>query len=106
MIRAVVYCAEWDLDSDNFCLTHPDEPPPQPPAELMEWYAFRRYGLPPNGGGLRDQPLGWMDRCEYLDSVYRAWASWMAGDKSPEWVNAHPREYGLARWLREYVYGK
>jgi len=106
MIKAVVYRAEWEHSANDFRITHQGEPPPQLPAELREWQAFKRYGLPPNAGGQRDQPLGWMDRCERMDYCYRVWRAWMACDKGPEWVDAHPDEYKTARQLRSMVYGK
>jgi len=105
MIRAVVLRAEWDHDNDNYRIVHQDEPPPQFPAGLLEWWDFRRYGLPPNAGGMRDQPLGWMDRCQQLAEAYRVWSAWTACDKGPEWREANPEMTRTALQLREMVYG-
>ena len=105
MIRAVVLLAEWDHDNDNYRITHQDEPPPATPAMLAEWWDFRRYGLPPNAGGMRDQPLGWMHNCQQLAEAYRVWLAWMTCDKGPDWRRAHPGETRTALQLRGMVYG-
>jgi hypothetical protein len=105
MIRAVVYCAEWQHDRNAFVLAHPGEPPPSFPYELVEFWDFQRYGLPPNAGGLRDQPLGWLDRCKALDRIWRAWAAYLGGDQGPEWYREHAAEARVAREVKEIVYG-
>ena len=105
MIRAVVYRAEWDHDGDAFEMTHPDEPPPAFPGELVEFWDFQRYGLPPNAGGLRAQPFGWLARCKTLDRVYRAWRAWLASDKGPEWIKDHRADWDVVKQVREIVYG-
>ena len=106
MIRAVVERATWEHAPDDWPITHPGQPIPPPPYELQEWWDFLRYGLPPNAGGMRDQPLGWMDRCQTLDAYYRAWAAWLSGNKGPMWRKEHPEQAELALWLRESGYGE
>lgn len=101
----MVYLAEWELSRDNFRITHPDEPPPQAPPLLQEYWRFRRYGLPPLAGGLRDQPVNWFEHAELLERAYSAWSAWMAGDKGPDWRKAHADVMPLIKWLRELVYG-
>ena len=105
MIRAVVLLAEWDHDKKTYPIKHPDEPPPRTPPELLEWWRFRKYGLPPLAGGMRDQPIGWMERCETMDSIYRAWVAWLTGDKSPEWRKQHPDDNRIAQHIRKEIYG-
>ena len=105
MIAAVIHLAEWDHSPNDFRIVHEGEPQPQMPPELREWYDFRSYGLPPNAGGQRDQPYGWLDSCKRLAYYYRVWRAWMASDKGPEYAEAHPDEYKAARQLREIVYG-
>lgn len=106
MIRAVVYLAEYHHDANNFALMHPAEQPPRTPPELREWWSFQRYGLPPLAGGMRDQPYGWIERCQTLDSIYRAWTAWTAGDKSAAWRNEHPDDNRIAQSVRSEVYGE
>lgn len=101
----MVYRAEWDHDENAFRLTHPDEPPPQVAPLLSEFWRFRRYGLPPLAGGMRDQPLNWFEHGELLERAYSAWAAWMAGDKGVEWRKTHADIMPLIKWLRELVYG-
>jgi len=101
----VVFLAEWELSRDNFRITHPDEPPPLAPPLLQEYWRFRRYGLPPLAGGLRDQPVNWFEHAELLERAYSAWSAWMSGDKGPDWRKAHADVMPLIKWLRELVYG-
>ena len=111
----MAYRAEYDLSENNFALSHPEWPPPQGsppripapqvPALLSEFWRFRRYGLPPLAGGMRDQPVGWFEHGELLSSVYSAWTAWMQGDKGPEWRAAHVDILPLIRFVRETVYG-
>ena len=101
----MVYRAEWDHSENGFRLTHPDEPPPQVPPLLQEWWRFRRYGLPPNGGGMRDQPAGWFERGELLARSYSVWEAWLASDQGPDWRREHADIMPLIKWLRELVYG-
>ena len=54
---------------------------------------------------MRDQPLRWFEDGELLDSAYRCWGEWMAGDKSPAWRTEHADMLPLIKWLRETVYG-
>ena len=101
----MVYLAEWELSRDNFHITHQDEPPPQAPALLSEFWRFRRYGLPPLAGGMRDQPVNWFEHGELLERSYSAWSAWMAGDKGPAWREQHADIMPLVKWLRGMVYG-
>lgn len=100
-----MYRAEWEHSENSFRLTHPDEPPPRVPALLSEYWRFRRYGLPPLAGGMRDQPLNWFEHAETLANSYSAWLAWMEGDKGPDWRKAHADIMPLIKWLRETVYG-
>lgn len=98
MIKAAVALAEYHAGQT-------DAPPPDPPRELVEFWQFKRYQLPPNGGGLRDQPAGWLDRCETLDQVYRDWLAWCRGDKGVEWRRSDPDRWQRVKRIREFVYG-
>jgi len=75
-----------------------------PPPLLREYWQFTRYHLPPNPGGLRDQPLGWLATGEDLDALWRAWRAWEAGDKSAAWSQAHADIWPLVKWLRKIIY--
>jgi hypothetical protein len=42
------------------------------PRELQLWEQWRKFGIPPRGGGLLDQPAGLLERIEIVRSVYDA----------------------------------
>ena len=105
MIRAVVERATWEHAPDDWDKTHPGQPIPSPCPELGEWWNFLRYHLPPNAGGMRDQPLGWMDRCQTLAAYYRAWQGWLASDKGVGWRRNNPDAMRLIQRVRENGYG-
>jgi hypothetical protein len=89
----------------DFALMHPGVNPAPPPV-LVEYWRFLRYQLPPNGGGLRDQPLGWLEAGETLERVYHAWRAWTQSDKGPTWRKEHPDLMQTVNVLREeYGYG-
>ncbi|MBD3354319.1 MAG: hypothetical protein GF364_22745 [Candidatus Lokiarchaeota archaeon] len=87
-------------------VVHPNEPPPEPPPLLSEYWRFLRYGLPPLHGGMRDQPANWFEHAETLERVYRAWLAWMESDKGPAWRKAHPEEMRIVTAVRRHIYGE
>ncbi|MCP4536265.1 MAG: hypothetical protein GY832_03890 [Chloroflexi bacterium] len=78
----------------------------RPPAILSEYWRFQRYGLPPNAGGQRDQPVRWFDNAHVLDTVYRAFALYKqrVPGKEAAWYKAHPAEARIIGKLRELVW--
>jgi hypothetical protein len=101
-----VRLAEWHvLGAQKWGVVHPDTPPPAPPPLLSEFWLFRRYNLPPNGGGMRDQPLNWFEHGETLDRVYRAWRGWMESDQGPTWRKDNPELWQTVKVLRGMGYG-
>jgi hypothetical protein len=101
----VVLLAERDgMTAHTFALLHPDANPAPPPL-LAEFWRFLRYQLPPNGGGMRDQPLGWFEGGEMLDRIYRAWRGWTESDKGPTWRKEHPELMQVVKTLRGMGYG-
>ena len=97
--------AEWDVSADNYRLNHQTETPPPVPELLAEFWRFRRYGLPPLAGGLRDQPYHWLEHAEQLEHVYSVWQAWLRSDKGPQWRREHADVMPLIKWLRSESYG-
>ena len=105
MIRAVALLAEYHADAGNYETAHGTAQPPTIPPLLAEFWRFQRYRLPPNGGGLRDQPAGWFDRGETLSQVYSDWRAWMESDKGVDWRARDPDRWARVKRIREFVYG-
>jgi hypothetical protein len=65
-----------------------------PPPELRELWDWHFYGLPPNPGGLRDQPVRWVRRLRPVALVYRAFLAYQQAEpgKLAQWKAQHPTE--------------
>jgi len=101
-----VRLAEWHaLGEQKFRVVHAGASTPTPSPLLSEFWLFRRYGLPPNAGGLRDQPLNWFEHAEALDRVYTAWRGWLEGDQGPEWRKTNAHLMPTVKWIRGMGYG-
>ena len=102
MIQAAMWLAAFGaLGEWRFSIAHPDQPQPQAPPLLREFWRFRRYGLPPLAGGMRDQPYGWFEHGELLANVYESWRAWLESDKGPDWRKQHPDTYAVVQWIRK-----
>jgi len=68
---------------------------------LKEYWQFLKYNLPPNGGGLRDQPPGWFENGEMLHIVYRAFVEYHARERGHDaaWMKAHPDAARIVDWI-------
>ena len=107
MIEAAVGLAEYHaLGARDYGRVHPGAPTPTPPPVLSEFWRFRRYGIPPLAGGMRDQPVNWFEHAEALDRVYAAWHGWLSGDQGPEWRKAHADLMPTVKELRRMGYGR
>ena len=95
--------AEWHHSPEDYRLTRQGEPVPAVPQELREFWQFQRYGLPPNAGGLRDQPLGWLTNAETLARCYRAWGAWLSGNKGVKWRKEHADIWDTVEAMREVM---
>ena len=74
-----------------------------PPEELREFEVFAQYGVMPNDGGQRDQPLGWFNRGGAMYESMQSWHVYKRGDYTAKWQRKHP---GLFEWgekMREKV---
>jgi hypothetical protein len=75
------------------------------PPELQEFVYFQQYGLPPLAGGLRDQPLGWLDRNSQLHAALVAWRDYRAGPKTADWKSTYPQRWKIAKYIRKLKHG-
>jgi len=72
-----------------------------PPRELAEFERFVRYGLPPLGGGQRDQPAGWFERAEALWRAAEAWRQYKRADLTAAWMKEHQELWDWAQRIEE-----
>lgn len=71
----------------------------------MIWDEWQFFNLPPEGGGLNDQPAGLLRRIREALEVYNAVLLYnkdgrQAGQMAA-WKNAHPREARIIRRIKE-----
>jgi len=94
------------VGADDFVRLHPGQIPPPYPRELVEFWRFRDYQLPPLAGGQRDQPAGWFDRAETIYDYYAAYTAWLDSDRSAAWRDKHPRDSELAKEIEDIIYAE
>ncbi len=74
-----------------------------PPDEWTIWEDWQFFGLPPEAGGLNDQPAGLLDRIRVVLDVVQALTSYRRdGQKAGEsatWKNEHPHETRVVSWV-------
>ena len=76
-----------------------------PPEEILIWNDWQFCGLPPEAGGLNDQPAGLIDRIRaVLDIVQAIRLKQRDGSEAGSmaaWKNEHPREARIIRLVEE-----
>lgn len=78
-----------------------------PPEELSVWDNWQFFNLPPEAGGLNDQPAGLLQRIRIVLDVISAWRDYRTnGTRAGEmaaWRDAHPREFKIVRWVKDMI---
>lgn len=63
---------------------------------LLDW---RSFSLPPNAGGLRDQPYGSLERMRIAGNAYDAWR--MYKRRPPGWERSPKWMWKMNQWIKE-----
>lgn len=71
------------------------------PHLLVYALQHHRWGVLPEGGGLRDQPAGWLDKMAHLWAVYSGIKAYRDAPNAAKWAQAHPDAWEIVASARE-----
>ena len=70
----------------------------QPP-ELTHAHQIDRWGTLPSGGGLDDEPLGYLNRCAWASAVHKAFNGRYGAKDVIKWIDANPDLFELYAYV-------
>ena len=71
------------------------------PYDLKTAFHYRNFGLPPNAGGQRGQPVGWLDRMSMALNYYHAMKAYLKADNKAAWANDNPDVWEIVAFVRQ-----
>jgi len=80
---------------------HPDTH--RQPPEVRHANQIDRWGTLPNGGGLDDEPIGYLDRCAWASFTQRAFSGRGGANNIIQWIDANPGLYDHYAYVTKII---
>jgi len=74
----------------------------QPP-ELIHSQQIDRWGALPNGGGLDDEPIGYLGRCSWASAVHKAFSGRYGAKNVIAWIDSNSELFELYAYVIKII---